>query len=180
MSPDATDQSAAQRADQKGNDLEPNPRPDGFHRADVRSLHEGPGFLQGVTPVGHHAPFSGSDDISNLQAHCCRCKAGKRVAIGQGKGAALIAVGCRPASGCVGRVGGSGHWRSAAGYCCWRKGWRWASPMPISRGVAEAAAGAVVHPGRHDQRLESGAELRRGGGAVEISCALTSDPLAKG
>jgi hypothetical protein len=37
-----------------------------------------------------------------------------------------------------------------------------------------------VHPGRHDQRLESGAELRRGGGADEISCALTSDPLAKG
>jgi hypothetical protein len=29
-----------------------------------------------VTPIGHHAPFSGSDDISNLQAHCCRCKAG--------------------------------------------------------------------------------------------------------
>jgi hypothetical protein len=26
-----------------------------------------------VTPVGHHAPFSGSDDISNLQAHCCCC-----------------------------------------------------------------------------------------------------------
>jgi hypothetical protein len=92
MSPDATDRSAAQRADQGRIDLEPNPRPDGFHRADVRSLHEGPGFLQGVTPVGHHAPFSGSDDISNLQAHCCRCccKAGKRDAVDQGKGVALI------------------------------------------------------------------------------------------
>ena len=73
MSPDATDRSAAQRADQEGNDLEPNPRPDGFHRANVQRLHEGPGYLQGVTPVGHHAPFSGSGDISNLQAHCCCC-----------------------------------------------------------------------------------------------------------
>jgi hypothetical protein len=32
--------------------------------------------VQGGTPVGHHALFSGSDDINNLQAHCCRCKAG--------------------------------------------------------------------------------------------------------
>jgi hypothetical protein len=29
-----------------------------------------------VTPVGHHAPISRSDDISNLQTHCCCCKAG--------------------------------------------------------------------------------------------------------
>jgi len=64
MSPNATERSAAQGADQAGNDLEPNPRPDGFHRADIQRLHEGHGFRQGVTPVGHHAPFSGSDDIS--------------------------------------------------------------------------------------------------------------------
>jgi hypothetical protein len=113
MRPGTIERSAAQWADQDGNDMDPNPRPDGFHRADVRSLHEGPGFLQGVTPVGHHAPFIGSDDISYLQAHCCRCKAGKIDAVGHGKGVALIAVGCRRASGCVGRVGGSGHWRSS-------------------------------------------------------------------
>ena len=105
MSHDATGRSAAQRADQGGNALEPKPRPDGFHRAHVRRLHGNPGFLQGVTPVGHHAPFSGSDDISNLQAHWCRCTAGKRDAVTQGKGAALICVGCRPATGCAGRVG---------------------------------------------------------------------------
>ena len=47
----------------------------------------------------------GSDELSNLGALCCRCKAGKRGAVGQGKGAGLIAVGCRPATGCAGRVG---------------------------------------------------------------------------
>jgi len=130
MSLDATDRSTAQGADQEGNDLEANPRLEGFHRADIRRLHEGPGFLQGATPEGHHAQFSRSDDISNLQAHCCRCKAGKRDAVGQGKGVALIAVGCRPATGCVGRVVGSGNWRSAAGRC-WRTSWRFVLPMPI-------------------------------------------------
>ena len=130
MSPDATDRSAAQWADQGGNELEPKPRPDGFHRADVRGLHEGPGLVQGGTPEGHHAPFSGSGDISNLQAHCCCCKAGKSDGVGQGKGAAMICVGCRPAAGCAGQVWGSGHCRSAAGCCLWT-GWCWASLMLI-------------------------------------------------
>ena len=123
MSPDATDQSAAQRADQGGNDLEPNPRPDGFHRADGRRLHEGPGFLQGVTRASGGAaaagcdacwpprPFSGSEDIRNVQVLCCRCKAGKRDAIGQSEWAALIAVGCRPVTGCGGRATSPRHWR---------------------------------------------------------------------
>ena len=58
----------------------------------------------------------GSGDLSNLQANCCRCKAGKREAVGQAKGAGLIAVGCRPATGCAGRVGvlGTGDQRYSA------------------------------------------------------------------
>jgi hypothetical protein len=52
-----------------------------------------------------------SDDLSNLQAHCCRCKAGKREAVGQAKGVAMIRVGCSPATGCASWVGGSGYLR---------------------------------------------------------------------
>ena len=54
-----------------------------------------------ILPRNH----GGSGDLSNLQAHCCRCKAGKHEAVGQAKGAGLIAVGCRPATGCAGRMG---------------------------------------------------------------------------
>jgi hypothetical protein len=172
MSPGATERSAAQWADQDGNDMDPNPRPDGFHRADVRSLHEGPGFLQGVTPVGHHAPFSGSDDNSHLQAHWIRCKAGKRDAVRQGKGAALIAVGCRPATGCAGRVGGYGHWRSAAGRC-WRISWRFVLPMPIprARGIARCYRAAW---GRWVGVAAAG--LERCGGAAEAAAGDTKCP----
>ena len=82
MSPDATNRSAAQRADQKGNDLEPNPRPDGFHRADVQRLHEGPGFLQGVTHAcrppravqrlrRHQLPAGALLSLQGGQDRCC-------------------------------------------------------------------------------------------------------------
>jgi hypothetical protein len=62
---------------------------------------------QRALEVDHIVPRNqgGSDELSNLGALCCRCKAGKRGAVGQGKGAGLIAVGCRPATGCAGRVG---------------------------------------------------------------------------
>ncbi len=46
--------------------------------------------------------------------------------------------------------------------------------------AAEAAAGAVERPGRHDLGLERRAELRRGGGADGVSCVLASDSEAGG
>jgi 5-methylcytosine-specific restriction endonuclease McrA len=76
---------------------------------------------QRALEVDHIVPRNqgGSEDLSNLQAYCCRCEAGKSDAVGQVKGVALMSVGCRPATGCAGRFGGPGHRRTAAG-CCWR------------------------------------------------------------
>ena len=59
-----------------------------------------------------------------------------------------------------------------------------AAPAGVERrgGAAEAEVGAAVCTGRVDQRLgwfvqrKRRAELRRGGGAEGVSCALTSDP----
>ena len=63
-----------------------------------------------------------------------------------------------------------------------------AAPAGLERrgGAAEAAAGAAQCPGRVDQRLgwfaqrKRGAELRGGGGADGVSCALASDPETLG
>ena len=60
--------------------------------------------------------------------------------------------------------------------------WVGVAPAVMERGggSAEAEAGAVERPGRLDQRLECGVELRGGGWADGVSCALASDPQAKG
>ncbi len=47
-------------------------------------------------------------------------------------------------------------------------------------GAVEAKEGAAERPGRHDQRLERGAELRRGGWIDGFSCTLASDSKAGG
>jgi hypothetical protein len=130
MSPDATDRSAAQRADQKGNDLEPNPRPDGFHRADVRRLHEGPGLVQGGDACRppravqrlrrHQQPAGALDPLQCGQARCCWPR----------QGGSTDCRGLQASYQLRGPGWGSGHWRSAAG-CCWWTSWCWASPMLI-------------------------------------------------
>jgi hypothetical protein len=72
----------------------------------------------------------GYDAISNLQALCFRCNAGKRDGcLPTQEGAPTSAV-CRPATATAKRAVCSARWRAAAG-CCWRTSWRCASPMPI-------------------------------------------------
>ena len=65
----------------------------------------------------------GSDDLSNLQALCFRCNAGKRDTDSTDFRGLQASYALREA-GCV-----SACWRAAAG-CCWKTSWRCASPMP--------------------------------------------------
>ena len=71
-----------------------------------------------------------SDDLSNLQALCFRCNAGKRDAVCLRKRAPPTSAACRPATPIARTVVCSARWRPAAG-CCWRTNWRSASPKPI-------------------------------------------------
>ncbi|MCT0206492.1 HNH endonuclease [Synechococcus sp. CS-1332] len=87
---------------------------------------------QRALEVDHIVPKNqgGSDAISNLQALCFRCNAGKRDGcLPTQEGAPTSAV-CRPATATAKRAVCSARWRAAAG-CCWRTSWRSASPTPI-------------------------------------------------
>ncbi|MCP9784948.1 HNH endonuclease [Cyanobium sp. N5-Cardenillas] len=96
-------------------------------RCECCGAHEHQRTLQ----VDHNIPRNqgGSDAISNLQALCFRCNAGKRDGcLPTQEGAPTSAV-CRPATATAKRAACSARWRAAAG-CCWRTNWRSASPMP--------------------------------------------------
>ncbi|NDF49506.1 MAG: HNH endonuclease, partial [Betaproteobacteria bacterium] len=139
---------------------------------------------QRALEVDHIVPKNqgGSDDLSNLQALCFRCNAGKRDTD------FTVATACRPAAGAAGERTGAVHRRCLPGDagpqpgdpaapCCRRNG---AAPagVELRGGAAEAAAGAAECPGRVDQRLECGAELRGSGVEDGVSCALASDSEA--
>ena len=71
----------------------------------------------------------GSHAISNLQALCFRCNAGKRGGcLPTQEGAPTSAV-CRPATATAKPAVCSALWRATDG-CCWRTSWRSASPTP--------------------------------------------------
>ncbi|MCT0206487.1 HNH endonuclease [Synechococcus sp. CS-1332] len=96
-------------------------------RCECCSAHEHQRDLE----VDHIIPknHGGSDAISNLQALCFRCNAGKRDGcLPTQEGAPTSAV-CRPATASAKRAVCSVRWRAAAG-CCWRTSWRSASPTP--------------------------------------------------
>jgi ATP adenylyltransferase len=95
-------------------------------RARGRCEYWGAHEHQRALEVDHIVPRnqSGSDDLSNLQALCFRCNAGKRDTDSTGFSDLQASYALREA-GCV-----SACWRPAAG-CCWRTNWRSASPMPI-------------------------------------------------
>ena len=90
---------------------------------------------QQALEVDHIVPKNqgGSDDLSNLQALCFRCNAGKRDAVCLRKRAPPTSAACRPARPArpaARRAVCSARWRPASG-CFWRTNWRCASPMPI-------------------------------------------------
>ncbi|CAK6693924.1 HNH endonuclease signature motif containing protein [Synechococcus sp. CBW1107] len=86
---------------------------------------------QRALEVDHIIPKNqgGSDAITNLQALCFRCNAGKRDACLPTQEGAPTSAACRPATTTAKRAVCSARWRAAAG-CCWRTSWRSASPMP--------------------------------------------------
>ncbi|MCX5960678.1 MAG: HNH endonuclease signature motif containing protein [Cyanobacteria bacterium] len=91
-----------------------------------QTLHQRALEVDPIVPRNH----GGSDDLSNLQALCFRCNAGKRDAVCLRKRAPPTSAACRPATPAARRAVCSAPWRPAAG-CCWKTNWRCASPMPI-------------------------------------------------
>ena len=87
---------------------------------------------QRALEVDHIVPknHGGSDDISNLQALCFRCNAGKRDTVYLRKRAPLISAACRPAMATARKAVCFANWRALV-VSCWRTNWRSASPMPI-------------------------------------------------
>jgi hypothetical protein len=93
---------------------------------------------QRALEVDHIVPMNqgGSDDLSNLQALCFRCNAGKRDAVCLRKRAPPTSADCRPAAPIAKKVVCSARWRAAAG-CCWRTHWKLciADAYPVSEGA---------------------------------------------
>ncbi|MFM7652698.1 MAG: HNH endonuclease [Vulcanococcus sp.] len=116
---------------------------------------------QRVLEVDHIVPrnHGGTGDLSNLQALCFRCNAGKR----------------RLARGrlCVLRFGGQ---RPCAAYVpCGRRAGAAPAGVECRGGAAEAAAGAAQCQRRLDQRLAWFAQRKRGG---DHGCTLRVDQEA--
>jgi hypothetical protein len=141
---------------------------------------------QRALEVDHIVPRNqgGSDDLSNLQALCFRCNAGKRdtdTTDFRGLQAsyahrqdscgfcALEASGrvlLENALGAVHRRCLSGNaWAQPGDPAAACSRWVGVAPAGMERGggAAEAAAGAAERPGRHDQRLGWFAQRKRGG-----------------
>jgi len=99
----------------------------------------------GITAYGNGAySLIGGDELSNLQALCFRCNAGKRDGcLPTQEGAPTSAV-CRPATATAKRAVCSARWRQAAG-CCWRTHSKLciADAYPVSEGHS------LVIPRRH-------------------------------
>ncbi len=87
---------------------------------------------QRALEVDHIIPRNqgSSDDITNLQALCFRCNAGKRDGCLPTQEGAPTSAACRPATATAKRAVCSARWRAAAG-CCGRTSWRSEWPMPI-------------------------------------------------
>ena len=87
---------------------------------------------QRALEVDHLIPRNqgGSDAVTNLQALCFRCNAGKRDGCLPTQEGAPTSAACRPATATAKQAVCPARWRAAAG-CCWRTSWRSASPMPI-------------------------------------------------
>ena len=101
-------------------------------RAKGRCQCSGAHENQRALEVDHIVPRNqgGSDELSNLQALCFSCNAGKRDGCLPTQEGAPTSSACRPAMPIARTVVCSARWRAAAG-CCWRTNWRCASPMPI-------------------------------------------------
>ncbi|MCP9902520.1 HNH endonuclease [Cyanobium sp. Cruz CV13-4-11] len=67
--------------------------------------------MEHILPRNH----GGSDDLSNLQALCFRCNAGKRDAVCLRKKAPPTSAACRPATPAARPAVCSARWRPAAG-----------------------------------------------------------------